>query len=722
MKFTHDTFTDTALGTFQPNTSGVVPHAGEIGAVWKAGAGLAGSGFKFDSTGARIRSNNGNANSYFFSTAQAQGDSTYCEITYDCVTAVDNIGPVVRAANAAGYHALINPTSITVRRLESNSSFTTLTYDSGGTTKAITQAANSRHTCRITATGTNPVVVEVKFDGVILGTVTDSSATRIAAFGGVGFTGFGAFNDATGMHIDSIVGYSAAPAATAFSVVGKTSITKNTAGLFYINPNGDTTSTFTVSDGAGGGTFSSTTVAADGSFAYTPTTSGNKTLTVTSSSGLPAQTVAITVLSVPTAAVTSQPAPSGQSIRFIGTASDATSGTYTLTGSDGGVTVGPTAFTVANNTFDFTVSGLVPGTYSPTLTISGPGGTAGVTGTNSFAITPISGGGELPAAAPSDTIAPVIAAAAVANAAPGVLVLTVSEALDETSVPAGSAFTVAGHTVSSVVVTGSQIKLNVTPDFVGGEAARTLAYTQPTTSPLKDVAKNVLASFSGRGIVNNVLPPPATVTGVIVTPATVTLAGGATQQFTGSVVGQNNPSQTLTWTRSPALGSVSATGLFTAPPATNSAQVVNVTAKSDQDPTYSATAVVTIPAALPADTAFTRSKTRTIKIKAAPLTFEGGPFWDLKNPRRPVGSIDKDATIDISFDWTEVLADIADTIKTVHFDLNGLTSRGGFSSNGIATVFVAEATGNPRITCTITTSSLPARIEERTVFLNIEEQ
>lgn len=107
------------------------------------------------------------------------------------------------------------------------------------------------------------------------------------------------------------------------------------------------------------------------------------------------QTKQTVVTPAPTGTITSQPAPSGQSQRFVGTSTNATSGTYTLTGSSGGVTVGPTSFTVASNAFDFTVVGLEPGTYSPTLTVTGPGGTANVTGTNTFSIMSVDGGGEL---------------------------------------------------------------------------------------------------------------------------------------------------------------------------------------------------------------------------------------------------------------------------------------------------------------------------------------
>lgn len=105
-----------------------------------------------------------------------------------------------------------------------------------------------------------------------------------------------------------------------------------------------------------------------------------------------------------------------------------------------------------------------------------------------------------------DTTAPTVVAAAVANATPTVVSLSMSEALDTGSVPAASAFTVSGHTVSSVAISGSTINLTVSSAFVNGEAARTVAYTQPGTNNARDLATtpNLLANFSALAITNNV--------------------------------------------------------------------------------------------------------------------------------------------------------------------------------------------------------------------------
>ncbi|MBV9744112.1 MAG: Ig-like domain-containing protein, partial [Acidobacteriia bacterium] len=80
--------------------------------------------------------------------------------------------------------------------------------------------------------------------------------------------------------------------------------------------------------------------------------------------------------------------------------------------------------------------------------------------------------------------------------------------------------------------------------------------------------------------------------GISVTPATVTLSDGQTQQFTATVSGSN---QAVTWSISPAsIGSISASGLYTAPSPVPAAQTVTVTATSVADPTKSATATVAL--------------------------------------------------------------------------------------------------------------------------------
>ncbi len=112
-------------------------------------------------------------------------------------------------------------------------------------------------------------------------------------------------------------------------------------------------------------------------------------------------------------------------------------------------------------------------------------------------------GSQAVGATAADNVAPTASSATVQNAAPTSILITSSEQLNSAFVPAASAFTVGGHTVSAVGVSGSSITLTVSA-FVNGEAARTVTYAQPGTNQLRDVAGNLMAAFTGLAITNNV--------------------------------------------------------------------------------------------------------------------------------------------------------------------------------------------------------------------------
>ena len=90
----------------------------------------------------------------------------------------------------------------------------------------------------------------------------------------------------------------------------------------------------------------------------------------------------------------------------------------------------------------------------------------------------------------------------------------------------------------------------------------------------------------------------ATVSSVTVTPDPASIAGNATQQFVATVVGTNSPPTTVTWSYAPATpgASISASGLFQAPPSTTSTQPFTITATSTFDAGKSGSATVTVPA------------------------------------------------------------------------------------------------------------------------------
>lgn len=124
----------------------------------------------------------------------------------------------------------------------------------------------------------------------------------------------------------------------------------------------------------------------------------------------------------------------------------------------------------------------------------------------------------------------------------------------------------------------------------------------------------------------------------------------------------------------------------------------------------------------------TPAPSRTVTIKPETNTpFSAGSFWNLQDPKKPKGSIDPDAVLDIPFDFTPWLTDASDTIAGVAFLMTGgLVDRGSqiqTGSKAVAVVIEGGGTaGAATLTCRITTASAPARIIDRTVYLTIEEQ
>ena len=79
---------------------------------------------------------------------------------------------------------------------------------------------------------------------------------------------------------------------------------------------------------------------------------------------------------------------------------------------------------------------------------------------------------------------------------------------------------------------------------------------------------------------------------VTVAPASATVTAAQTQQFTPTVTGTGNTA--VTWSVSPAVGTVSGSGLYTAPTPVNTSQTVTVRATSVANPNRSGTGTVTL--------------------------------------------------------------------------------------------------------------------------------
>ena len=121
-------------------------------------------------------------------------------------------------------------------------------------------------------------------------------------------------------------------------------------------------------------------------------------------------------------------------------------------------------------------------------------------------------------------------------------------------------------------------------------------YTAPTpivvTQTVTVTATSVADTSKSASISLTLVPAsPAVVT---ISPQAVTLGPAQTQQFVAAVA--NAPDQSVAWSISPSsgAGSISTGGVYTAPSNFTTTQTVTVTARSNYDPTKSATAVITL--------------------------------------------------------------------------------------------------------------------------------
>jgi uncharacterized protein (TIGR03437 family) len=148
----------------------------------------------------------------------------------------------------------------------------------------------------------------------------------------------------------------------------------------------------------------------------------------------------------------------------------------------------------------------------------------------------------------------------------------------------------------SAVVTGisaTGVAWSISPQVGSIDPASGL-YTAPgsitTTQKITVTATSTFDSdFTGTASIT--LQGPAAVA-VSISPTSVTLTDGQTQQFTATVTNTTNPA--VTWSISPQSGTINSTGFYVAPAPISASATVTVTATSVADPTKSATASVSL--------------------------------------------------------------------------------------------------------------------------------
>lgn len=121
-------------------------------------------------------------------------------------------------------------------------------------------------------------------------------------------------------------------------------------------------------------------------------------------------------------------------------------------------------------------------------------GTSAAAGTPSISV-------EYPAV--SDITAPTISSITVENAQPTKIVITYSESLLASPLPATGDFSVSGgKTVSSIGIVGAVLTITVNSAYLTG-ATITASYV-PGTNKIKDAAGNLAAAFTTRAVTNNI--------------------------------------------------------------------------------------------------------------------------------------------------------------------------------------------------------------------------
>jgi hypothetical protein len=159
--------------------------------------------------------------------------------------------------------------------------------------------------------------------------------------------------------------------------------------------------------------------------------------------------------------------------------------------------------------------------------------------------------------------------------------------------------TISGATLTGAgfAVSGTEFPATLNP----GQAATLNIEFDPTAAGTATGQLTIASNSSTNGTAVIALTGTGTaapVVAVAVTPAKASITTGATQQFTASVTG--TPNTAVTWTASgtgcseTACGTISSSGLYTAPATVPSSATVTITATSQSDSTKSASASVTI--------------------------------------------------------------------------------------------------------------------------------
>jgi hypothetical protein len=127
-----------------------------------------------------------------------------------------------------------------------------------------------------------------------------------------------------------------------------------------------------------------------------------------------------------------------------------------------------------------------------------------------------------------------------------------------------------------------------------GTVSATGLYTAPASISVQTTVRATAVSVENPSKSASAVITLKTAVSVAITPVSANVVAGGTLQFTAMVTGATNTA--VTWSLSAPVGTISASGLYSAPPSISSNQNVSVIARSVVDPAKSAQSVVTITA------------------------------------------------------------------------------------------------------------------------------
>ena len=153
-------------------------------------------------------------------------------------------------------------------------------------------------------------------------------------------------------------------------------------------------------------------------------------------------------------------------------------------------------------------------------------------------------------------------------------------------------WTSTGQRIFNVSINGTQVLTNFDIVASAGGAFRALDKAFPTAVTGGLITIQFSTGTADLPKISAIEITQSSAISVQISPSTATLYASQSQQFTANVTGSTNKG--VTWSFSPQVGSLSASGLYTAPTSVSSAQVVKVTATSQADATQSAVATVNL--------------------------------------------------------------------------------------------------------------------------------